>query len=438
MNSNLDIKKEGPSICVIGAGPCGLTIAKNLLQQNLTHFVVLEKNAQVGGNWVFEEQNPQSGVYETTHTISSKRLSEFEDFPMPHDYPEYPSHRQILEYFNLYADNFALRPFIQLNTCVTKVIKIERARWQVTYSNAVGEHTRVFDYLFVANGHHWDPVMPIYPGEFNGTILHAHQYKRAAPFKDQRVLVVGAGNSACDIAVEIARISKKTCISIRNGQHIFPKFIFGQPADILFSRIKWMPSWCKQKLAQIVLRLLQGQYTKYQLPRPKTTPLNKHPTINSELLYFIRHGKIFPRQGIAHLNGSEVHFVNGQKESFDTLIFATGYKISFPFFDKRLINFDGKTTLPLYLKMIHPDLDNLFFIGLFQPQGCIWSLADYQAKIAIKMILGILSKPKNIESKIKKEIKITQRNFASDVRHVLEVDYHAFRKKLISELNCCG
>lgn len=434
MTSNCDMKNTS-TICVIGAGPCGLTIAKNLLQQNLTQFVVLEKNAQLGGNWVFDEQNNHSSVYETTHLISSKRLSEFEDFPMPDDYPDYPSHKQILNYFNQYADHFALRSFIQLNTFVEQVTKIENDRWRVIYRDVDGQHEQIFDYLFVANGHHWDPLMPMYPDKFKGTILHAHQYKKAASFKDQRVLVIGAGNSACDIAVELARISKKTCISIRNGQHIFPKFILGKPADKALSIISWMPLWCKQQLVCWVLRVLQGRYDKYHLQKPLTKPLTTHPTINSELLYFIRHGKIFPRQGIENFADDHVNFVDGHKEAFDTIIFATGYKISFPFFDKNFIDFDKKDKLPLYLKMIHPECNNLFFIGLFQPQGCIWPLADYQAKVAVNMITGALSKPDDIWSKIKKETKIIQRCFTPSARHVLEVDYHDFRKMLLSELS---
>ena len=430
MNSKSKLKKD-VAVCVIGAGPCGLTIAKNLLQQKVTQFVVFEKQAQLGGNWVFNEENNHSSVYETTHLISSKKLSEFEDFPMPDDYPDYPSHSQILAYFNQYADHFALKPFIQFNTVVEKVIKTEQNSWQVTYSNALGQHVNEFDYVFVANGHHWDPFLPTYSGQFKGTIIHAHQYKKAAAFKDQKVLIVGAGNSACDIAVEIGRVAKKTCISIRNGQHILPKFIFGKPADIILARIKSLPLWVKQRLARGVIRLLQGRYAKYHLPKPSTPPLSSHPTINSELLYFIRHGKIFPRTGIAQIEGDKVRFLDGKTEAFDSIIFATGYKISFPFFAKDVVDFEDKMSLPLYLKMIHPELPNLFFIGLFQPQGCIWPLADYQAKIATSIITGALKKPANLEHKIKKEIQLIQKCFTQSPRHVLEVDYHGFRKKLL-------
>lgn len=421
-------------ICVIGAGPCGITTAKNLLEQGLTNFTVFEQGSQLGGNWVFDERNTHSSVYETTHIISSKYLSEFEDFIMPPGYPDYPSHALILRYFNIYADHFGVRKFIQFNTSVEQVTRTADNRWHVVYRDDSGRHEAMFEHLLVANGHHWDPSMPDYSGQFNGDILHSHQFKKADVFKNKRVLVVGGGNSACDVAVEIARVSKKTCISIRRGQHIFPKFILGKATDIAFSKINWMPKWCKQLFVGGMIRLLQGRYSKYDLKKPVGRPLEVHPTINSELLYFIRHGKIYPQPGIERFDGDSVYFADGRKEDFDTVIFATGYKTSFPFFSQDLIDFSNLTISPLYRKMMHPEFDNLYFIGLFQPQGCIWPLADYQAKIAASIITGTLKRPVNIRQKIEKEIKQSQKCFKQSTRHALEVDYAIFRKQLLAEL----
>ncbi len=433
MKKNLSVK-DSPKICIIGAGPSGITAAKNLLQQNLTHFTVFEKNNQLGGNWVYDELGRHSSIYETTHIISSKRMSEYEDFPMPYEYPDYPSHRQLLQYFNQYADHFGVKDFIRFNTCVADVKQEENQQWTVAYRDASGDHKEWFDYVLVANGHHWDPIQPTYPGHFSGNILHAHEYKKALPFKNQRVLVVGGGNSACDIAVEVARIATKTCISMRRGQHVFPKFICGKPTDIAFSTINWMPFWCQQLLTTAVIRILQGRYKKYHLQKPLGKPLEVHPTINSELLYFIRHGKIYPRQGIARFEGDYVYFVDGKKEAFDTIIYATGYRITFPFFNKDLVDFSMLTHIPLYRKMIHPTLERLFFIGLFQPQGCIWPLADYQAKIAANIISGKLTIPRDLNHHIDKEIKNIRQRFKDNTRHALEVDYKTFRDQLLKEL----
>lgn len=425
---------HSPKICVIGAGPCGITVAKNLLQQGLTNFVVFEKNNCLGGNWVFDETGEHSSIYETTHIISSKRMSEYEDFPMPGDYPDYPSHHQLLSYFNDYAKHFGVNDFIRFNTCVVDAAPTSDHRWRIIYRDEQGEHTDYFDYLLVANGHHWDPLRPVYPGEFKGKILHSHQYKKAAPFKGEKVLVVGGGNSACDVAVEVSRLSPKTCISMRRGQHVFPKFILGKPTDIAFATINWMPMWCKQLIITFVIRLLQGRYAKYHLKKPVGKALEVHPTINSELLYAIRHGKVLPRPGIERFEGNTVYFSDGRHEEFDTIIFATGYKISFPFFSKELIDYSMLTNIPLYRKMIHPEFHNLYFIGLFQPQGCIWPLADYQAKIAASIIAGRLPNPTHVVEKISKEIKKLRKQFKNNTRHALEVDYKTFRQQLLKEL----
>jgi hypothetical protein len=423
-----------PKVCIIGAGPSGITAAKNLLLEGISNLTVFEKNNKLGGNWLFDEKNDHSSVYETTHIISSKRWSQFEDFPMPKEYPDYPSHVQILDYFELYAEHFAISHFIRFNTTVEKITPKPASQWQITYLDKNGRREELYDYVLVANGHHWHPFMPSYLGHFQGEILHSHQYKKASSFKGKRVLVVGGGNSACDIAVEIARISPKTCISMRRGQHIFPKFMFGKPTDVLFSKINWVPLWLKQYLAKGAIRLLQGRYSKYQLQPPSCKPLEIHPTINSELLYFIRHGKILPRQGVDRLEDHHVHFIDGRRDEFDTIIFATGYQVSFPFFDKNLIDYSTSTHIPLYRKMIHPDFHNLYFIGLVQPQGCIWPLADYQAKIAAKIIAGKLQRPNNLAAKIKKELKKTESNYKMSTRHALEVDYLAFRRLLLNEL----
>lgn len=421
-------------IAIIGAGPCGLTAAKNLLEQGLNKFTLFEKNDKPGGNWIFNESNAHSSIYETTHLISSKRLSSFEDFPMPDDYPDYPSHKQILRYFENYAEHFNLYPYLALRTEVISVRLCMGKKWVICYQNASGTHEEIFDYLMVANGHHWDPYLPEYPGSFDGEILHSHRYKKAAAFKDKKVLVVGGGNSACDIAVEIARIAGNTAISMRKGQHIFPKFILGKPTDIAFRYVNWLPFSLRQRLAKLFIRVLQGRYQKYQLKNPETLPLETHPTINSELLYSIRHGKISPRSGIKHFAGQSVVFTDGHEENFDTIIFATGYKTSFPFFDKHFLDFSTLIEVPLYKKMIHPNFESLFFIGLFQPQGCIWPLADFQAKIAAKMIKGSLKRPDNLDILIAKEINQGRKKYLANPRHSLEVDYPDFRKQLLKVL----
>jgi hypothetical protein len=427
-------KESSPRVCVIGAGPSGIAAIKNLQEQGITDITVFEKNNEIGGNWIYDEKNSHSSVYETTHIISSKRWSQFEDFPMPTIYPDYPSHRLVLDYFKSYVAHFDLSKYIRFNTNVLKVTQTEHQQWLVIFEDEQDVHEDIFDYLLIANGHHWDPFMPEYPGVFSGNLMHSHQYKKASIFAGQRVLVVGGGNSACDIAVEAARVSQTTCISMRRGYHIFPKFVFGKPTDDAVAKIKWMPSWLRQKVLSFFARILQGRYAKYKLMKPDCGPLEIHPTINTELLYFIRHGEIFTRPGITHFDGKKVYFTHGDYEEFDTVIFATGYKINFPFLDKEIADFSGSTKIPLYRKMMHPDFHNLYFIGLCQPQGCIWPLADYQSKIVARIIRGTLKRPEQLHEKVAHEMAKPHYRFKSHIRHALEVDYHKFRRELLDML----
>src|SRR5438105_1155408 len=137
-------------VCVVGAGPCGLATLKNLLAAGLTNVVCYDESDAIGGNWVFRDDTDRSSVYFSTHIISSKKLSEFEDYPMPADYPDFPSHRQLRAYFDGYAARFELEPYVRLRTRVEHVALGTDGRWAVKLS---GGGQELFDYLFVCSGH---------------------------------------------------------------------------------------------------------------------------------------------------------------------------------------------------------------------------------------------------------------------------------------------
>lgn len=407
-------------VCVIGAGPSGITAGKNLLQAGLRNIVIYEKGDQVGGNWVYSPRLSHSSVFDTTHIISSKTLSQYEDYPLPTDYPDYPSHKQLLAYFQGYAQHFGVTDYIRFNTEVKKAEEQPDKTWDITLGDGTVEH---FDYLLVANGHHWNPRMPSYPGEFTGQMLHSHDFKNAEPFKDQRVLVIGGGNSACDIAVETGRISAFTAVSMRRGYYIAPKFTMGMPTDVMNARIVHLPDFLRVPILRFSLWLNVGSYANYGLESPKHGPLQQHATMNSELLYFIRHGKVHPRKDIARFEGKTVHFVDDLAEDYDVVIAATGFIISFPFFDKNFIDF-SEGDVPLYLRVIHPDHPSLFFIGLVQPLGCVWPLADLHAKLAANAIIGTYTPPGDIRERITAEVEGRKHQFIKAARHTIEVEYH--------------
>ncbi len=414
-------------IAIIGAGCSGLTTIKKLVEANLKDITCFEKNSQIGGNWVFTANKGHSSICETTHIISSKSMSQFSDFPMPDNYPDYPDHQQVLAYFQAYARHFHLEKYIRFNTAVLHVEKTEKAHWRVYLNDG---SCADFDYLLIANGHHSVPRHPSWKDDFTGEYLHAHDYKSNRGLEGKHVLVVGAGNSGCDCAVEASRVAARVDLSLRSPQYIIPKFFMGQPTDSFAASLQWLPQTVQDWLQKISLRIQIGRYRDYQLPEPDFPPTRAHPTINSELLDKIRHGKVHPRQGIKEISGQTVFFDDGSSTQYDVIIAATGYKISFPFFDSAFIDWENATNIPLYLRMFHPQHPRLIFIGLVQPQGCIWPLSEIQARLAGQLITDKIQLPANWHEQAYLEGKYLAQQFIPHPRHAIEVHYWPYLKKL--------
>ena len=427
-----------PRVCVIGAGPCGLTAVKNLLAAGIEDVVCYEEAPAIGGNWVYDDAPDRRSVYRATRLISSKRLSEFEDFPMPEDFPDFPSHRQMLDYFIAYAARFELLPKIVLSTRVESARRERDGTWSVTVAGPGGRRTQGFDHLVVCSGHHREPLLPDYPGTFSGRMLHSREYKRPEPFADQHVLVVGGGNSACDIAVDVSRVAASVSLSMRHGYFILPKVMFGRPVDQLYARLRrylrYAPRFVLDAVAGAFVHFELGPWEKYGLQRPTARPTGMHPTLNTSILAALRDGAVLPRRGIARFDGQTVHFDDGKSERYDVIIWATGYRFGYPFLDETVIGPEFASAPQLYLSMMHPAIANLFFIGLFQPIGCIWRLADYQARIAALQIMGRLRRPPDVAARGEREVNARRARFGTAARHLVEVDYHDFRRALLREL----
>lgn len=424
-------------VAIIGAGPSGITAIKNFADQGF-EVTAFDRCEGVGGNWRFNDPSGHSSVFETTHLISSKYTSFYEDFPLPEDTPDYPSHSELLSYFNAYADHFDIKKLIKFNTEVTQCKKIDGDRWQVEW-NALGSDEKIteeFDALVVCNGHHHEPRYPDYPGEFTGELIHSHDFKSARPFEDKRVLVIGGGNSACDVAVETARVSKTTAISWRRGYYLIPKFMYGLPTDLQALKNRWMPDFIRGPFTEWMLEIFQGKNEDIGLQKPDKGLSATHPTVNSELYYAVRHGKVTPHVDIERYEGNEVIFKDGKRETFDVIIACTGFKIKHRFFDKSLVNYEeGK--VPLLHKMIPADINNLYFIGLFQPLGCIWPGAELQSKLAAQHLLGNWKPKQSIKELIEKELANPDVKQIDTPRHTITVDDYSFRARLKKELKKC-
>jgi cation diffusion facilitator CzcD-associated flavoprotein CzcO len=426
------------SVAVIGAGPSGLAALKNLLAMDISA-TAFERSDEVGGVWHYD--GPASSVYHSTHLISSTRQTEFVDFPMPDDYPAYPSRRQAHDYLRSYADRFALRDRIEFGRHVDNVAH-DGHQWQV---QVAGESSpRAFRAVVIANGHHGDPLYPTFPGEFTGEVIHSRQYKTPDILASRRVLVVGAGNSGCDIAVEAAQHASAAFLSMRRGYHFLPKFLRGKPIDVAGETLhRWgLPLWLRRAVARALIHVAVGPLENYGLPRPDHRLFESHPIVNSQLLYELGHGRIRVKPNISELRGREVKFVDGTHESIELIVYATGYRISFPFMDADLI-LDERGRPRLYLNAFHPQRDDLFVAGLIQPDSGLWGLADLQCRIMAHYLRGLARDPSSVawfkQLKSAGRVDLGQGvRYLDSPRHALEVEYYGYRQRLLKLLRRFG
>lgn len=406
--------------CIIGAGASGLAVAKTFAQRGIP-FDCFEAEADVGGIW-----NPDSphAVYDRTFLNSSKSLTRYTDFPMPADDPVYLSRRQAVDYLRDYAREFGLYDRITFSAAVDKVERVGEGDWRVTVRGERGPRT--YAGVVVANGHHWEPKSPEPPGRFAGEVLHSHDVKSRDVLKDKRVLVVGAGNSGADIASDAATESIAAYHSMRRGYHFVPKLVFGRPTDVLIDRMsRWpLPRAVMRAIYRAGLGVLIGPIERYGLPRPDHDLFEAHPTVVSNYLNHIAHGRIAIKPGIERLEGDKVRFSDGSEEPVDLIVYATGYRPSFPFLDPGLF-LTGEGRPHLFLSIFHRELDDLFAVGLIEPaEGGMWQLADYQAQLVASFIVAQARDPK--KAAWFRRLKATAR---PDVGHGIragDTDWHKF------------
>jgi hypothetical protein len=313
------------AVCVIGAGPAGLAVARARRARGLDYDQA-DRHSDVGGLWDIDA--PGSPMYEAAHFISSKTLSGFPGYPMGDDLPDYPSHRQILAYLRGFADHYGLRDQIRFGVSVTSLAEHGDGTWTVQFSD--GRRAR-YRGVVCCTGAQWVPNQPPVPGSFSGEVMHSRDYRDLGQVRGRRVLVVGGGNSACDIVVDAGRVAARAVISMRRGYWIIPKHIFGMPADVFAEGGPQLPVRVQQRVFGAMLRVLYGNPEKLGLQRPGHRLFETHPLLNSNLPLSIQHGDVTARPGIQSAEGATVTFTDGTREDFDLIILATGYRHSVPY-----------------------------------------------------------------------------------------------------------
>ncbi len=425
---------ELPEVCVIGAGAGGLVAGKALSDWGIP-YQCFEASDDVGGNWYFGNPNGWSSAYRSLHIDTSKEAISFRDFPLPDDYPDYPHHTQIHAWLRDYVDAFALRERIRFETAVERAERGARGGWRVTLDS--GESV-AFDALIVANGHHWDPRFPEFPGRFDGETIHSHHYVDPTTPLDlngKRVLVVGIGNSAVDITSELSRkgVAERVILSTRSSAWVVPKYILGKPVDQVVKTIPALPLGPQRRIGAVLQRLVSGRMEDFGLPTPNHRFLEAHPTVSSELLLRLGSGDAVAKPDVAELQGDRVRFADGSEEAVDVIIYATGYNVTFPFFDPGFLSAPGNE-LPLYKRIFKPGIDDLAFVGLAQVIPTVFPFCELQAKLVARYLGGDWALPDRaqMEQTIEQDRRLHSGHFANRPRHTMELDWYLYERDIVS------
>ncbi len=425
------------TVCIIGAGSSGIAAAKTFHQQGIS-FDCFEKGSAIGGNWRYNNDNGMSSAYRSLHINTNRNVMAYSDFPMPTEYPMFPHHSQIIQYFDSYVDHFGFRDKIAFNTAVTDVSRNADGTYHVTTDTGL-EHD--YKHVVVANGHHWNPRYPDPPfaGEFTGETLHSHYYKTPEQIQGRKLLIVGIGNSAVDIACEAARqySGHPVTISTRSGAYIVPNWLMSLPFDSLANPLtSRLPLGLQRVLLGFSLWLARGRQADYGVPTPKRPMLSEHPTISQDLLNLTGRGLIRFKPNIQEFSKKNVLFDDGSRDDFDMVIYATGYKVTFPFFKQNFFNVEQSNDLQLYRRVVHPDFPGLYFLGLVQPLGAIMPLAETQSVWLAKLIKGQCRLPDRaaMQRSIDEEAIRNRRRYKQSVRHTLQVDFHPYKQSIEREI----
>lgn len=420
-------------VCIVGAGSSGMAAARALAARGVA-FEGFEIGSNIGGMWRYENDNGLSSAYRSLHIDTSRRNLGYPDHPIPDSYPDFLSHAEVLEWLESYAQRFDLKRHFRFSCRVEDIAPQADGTWRVRLA---GGEERCFRAVIVANGHLWDPRQASFDGAFDGEQLHAHHYRTAAPYEGKNVLVVGIGNSAVDIAVDVCKSARRTFLSTRRSAWVMPKYIMGIPVDRwsgFLARKLRLPTPVSRTLVRWLAVLAVGDQRRFGVPRPQHAIWREHATLSQELLPYCGHGWIRMKPNVRTLQGTQVQFDDGSVEAVDAIILATGYRTSFPFLAPAL--FQVTEDVPaLYRRMAPPQLPGLYFLGLVQPVGPTIPLVEVQARWLAALLGGAmrLPEPAAMAREIDRHASAVRRRYVGTARYALEVDARGYARQLVGD-----
>ncbi|HVU72559.1 MAG TPA: amino acid permease [Mycobacteriales bacterium] len=375
--------------CLVGAGPAGLITARALLAEGVP-FDWYERNPDVGGIWDIEHEG--SPMYASAHFISSRFVSGFAGYPMPADYPDYPTWEQVRDYTRAFARDHGLYDHVTLNTSVRSAVPVGDGSWDVRVGRVGGAARKATRYagVIAAPGVTWHARRPEWPGikQFRGEIRHSNTYVAPEELKGKRVLVVGAGNSGVDIACDAARSADAAFLSVRRGYRFIPKHIAGVPTDALITGTLMPPRGVAIPADPgRLVDMLVGDLTRFGLPKPDHALLETHPIMNTQVLHHFAHGDLRAKPDVAELTRDGVVFTDGSTEKIDLILTATGYDYRLPFLSEDLLTWrQGRPDL--YLNIFSREHDGLSVIGFIEFASAAYSRFDEMAQLAVLDIVA--------------------------------------------------
>ncbi|XP_004646114.1 dimethylaniline monooxygenase [N-oxide-forming] 5-like [Octodon degus] len=437
-------------IAVIGAGVSGLGAIKCCLEEGLEP-VCFEMSNDIGGLWRYKEtpESGRPGIYKTLTCNTSKEMTAFSDYPFPDHYPNYLHNSKMMEYIRMYARHFGLMKHIQFLSRVCSVRKrldfSSSGQWDVVIETDGKQTSYIFDGIMICSGHYTEKNLPLqdFAGiqKFRGRCLHSWEYKHPDDFVGKRVVVIGIGNSGADVAGEISRVAEQVFLSTRRGTWIWNRvWDNGNPMDVtLFTRYnrivqKFWPTFLINRWAENKLNA-KFNHANYGL-QPKHRFLSHQATVGDDLANHIITGRVLIKSNVKEFTDTSAIFEDGTEESVDVVLFATGYKFSFPFLEDDPAILDSQRTM---FKFVFPpklEKPTLAFIGIVQPIGATIPTSEMQSRWVVHIFKGLKKLPSehDMMADIIRKRKELTKIFLESPRHTCRVPYIDYMDEIASEL----
>ncbi len=302
---------------IIGAGAAGLATAACLSRQKIP-YLILDRGQTIGGSW---QQR-----YERLHLHTHSLFSSLPYLSFPRSFPRYPSRLQFADYLATYATKFRIKP--RFGEEVTSVSR-QPDYWEINTRT----NTYVASNIVVATGYSHKPNLPEWPGQesFPGPIIHTSEYINGQPYKGKRVLVVGFGNSAGEIAIDLHEHGASVSMSVRDAVNIVPRDLFGLSTHMISVMMSRLPTELADALSSNLRNLVVGTLKPYGLQKAALGPMtmikreNRVPLLDIGTVKLIKSGDIKIHKGIDRFEQDQVIFADGTSAAFDAVILGTGF-----------------------------------------------------------------------------------------------------------------